>query len=493
MVAQPAVGRVISSLPLLELLDAEQLEKIHQASLNVLSETGIDFLHEGARALLVKAGATVGAGPERIRFDPGLVETLVAKAPSQFPLVSRNPDRTVGLGGRESIFATVGSAPNVTGLGAGRRRGNLADCCNLVRLGDALNAVHVIGGYPVEPVDLDPRTRHLDCLSAFAKLTDKPFHCYSLGRERIADALEIVRLAHGLTHDELVAAPRLYSVINTSSPLRLDTPMIEGLIEMATHGQITVITPFTLSGAMAPATIPGALVLQNAEALAGICLVQAVKPGAPVVYGGFTSNVDMKSGAPAFGTPEYVQATLIGAQLARRYGIPYRSSNANACNTVDAQAAYESSNSVWAAMLAGAHFVMHGAGWLEGGLTASFEKMVVDAEIISSMTALTRPITIDDDTLAVSAIEDVGPGGHFFGAAHTLARYESAFYAPLLSDWRNFGAWTDAGAPDTTQRATRIAQALIDAHVPPTLDPACVDALDAFVARRKEEGGAPPM
>ncbi|MCA8908373.1 MAG: trimethylamine methyltransferase family protein [Rhodospirillaceae bacterium] len=492
-IRQPQLGRVVSSLPTFELVGAEGVERIHAASLKVLAEVGIDFLHEDARTVLKAAGATLGPEPERVRFDPALVDHLVAQAPAQFPLLSHVPERSVGFGGREMVFAAVASAPNVSGLGAPRRRGNFQDFEDLVRLGHMLNAVHIFGGYPVEPVDIDPRTRHLDCLRSFITLSDKPFHAYSLGRQRITDALEMVRLAHGLTAEELAAAPRLFTIINTSSPLRLDGPMIEGLMEMARHGQIVVVTPFTLAGAMAPATIPGALVLQNAEALAGICLVQATKPGAPVMYGGFTSNVDMKSGAPAFGTPEYAQATIVGGQLARRYNIPFRSSNANACNTVDAQAAYESSNSVWAASLAGCHLMMHAAGWMEGGLTASFEKMVVDAEILSSMAAFLKPLTVDDETLALDAITEVGPGGHFFGAAHTLARYETAFYAPILSDWRNFGAWTDAGAPDATQRAASIARSLVDAHQPPDLDAGRLEALDAFIAKRREEGGAPPL
>ena len=490
---QPRISRIVSRLPRFEIIGAEEIERIHDASMAVLRDIGIDFLHPDARSILKDAGATLGPEPERVRFDPDLVAALVAQAPSQFTMAARSPQRAVGIGGREVVYASIASAPNVSGLGMPRRRGNFEDFGNLVRLGHALDAVHVFGGYPVEPTDLDPRTRHFDCLRALLTLSDKPFHAYSLGRQRITDALEMVRIAHGLDAEELAAAPRLFTIINTSSPLRLDGPMIEGLMEMARHRQICVITPFTLAGAMAPATIAGALVLQNAEALAGICLVQATQAGAPVIYGGFTSNVDMKTGAPAFGTPEYAQATLIGGQLARRYGLPFRSSNANAANIVDVQAAYESSNSAWAALLGGANLVMHAAGWMEGGLTASYEKMVVDAEILSGLSAVLQPPVIDDDSLAIDAIGEVGPGGHFFGAAHTLARYETAFYAPLLSDWRNFGAWTDAGAPDATQRAAHLARTLIDTHEPPPLDPARLEALDTFIARRKEEGGAPPL
>jgi trimethylamine--corrinoid protein Co-methyltransferase len=259
---------------------------------------------------------------------------------------------------------------------------------------------------------------------------------------------------------------------------------------MALHGQPVVMTPFTLSGAMSPATIAGALAQQNAEALAGIAFIQMVKPGAPAIYGGFTSNVDMKTGAPAFGTPEYTRAALAGGQLARRYGFPYRSSNACAANTVDAQAAYESEMSIWGAVMGHANMVMHGAGWMEGGLVASFEKMIVDAEMLQMMAEFLQPIVVDEDTLALDAIREVGPGGHFFGAAHTLARYETAFYAPMVSDWRNFESWREAGAVDAAHRANLIWKQLLNEFVPPPLDPAIDEALKDFVARRKREGGA---
>jgi len=250
---------------------------------------------------------------------------------------------------------------------------------------------------------------------------------------------------------------------------------------------VVVVTPFTLMGAMTPVTLPAALAQQNAEALAGVVLTQLARPGAPVVYGAFTSNVDMKSGAPAFGTPENARSTLAGGQLARRYGLPYRSSNSSASNTVDAQAAYESQMTIWAAVMGHANLVYHGAGWMEGGLTASFEKIVLDAEMLQMMAEVLVPIQVDDDTLGLDAIREVGPGGHFFGAAHTLARYETAFYAPMLSDWRNFESWQEAGGRTATQRATDLWQKLLANYEAPPLDPAVAEALDAFVCRRKEE------
>jgi trimethylamine--corrinoid protein Co-methyltransferase len=266
--------------------------------------------------------------------------------------------------------------------------------------------------------------------------------------------------------------------------------MLEGVIEMARHNQIVVLTPFTLAGAMAPATIAGALAQQNAEALAGIAFAQMVNAGAPCMYGGFTSNVDMKTGAPAFGTPEYTRAALAGGQLARRYGLPYRSSNANAANVVDGQAAYESAMSLWGAVMGHANLIMHAAGWMEGGLCASFEKMVLDAELLQMMAEFMTPIEVSDDTLALDAIREVGPGGHFFGAAHTLARYEKAFYAPMLADWSNFETWQESGATTVTERAHALYKTLLAGYEPPSIAPDRLQELDAFVARRKREGGA---
>lgn len=259
---------------------------------------------------------------------------------------------------------------------------------------------------------------------------------------------------------------------------------------MARRGQAMILTPFTLAGAMAPITIAGALTQQNAEALAGITLSQLVRPGAPVVYGGFTSNVDMKSGAPAFGTPEYTQAAMASGQLARRYGFPFRSSNTTASNAPDAQAAYESQMSLWGALMGGCNLLLHGAGWLEGGLTASLEKFIIDIEMLQMMAAFFRPLPVDDASLALDAMREVGPGGHYFGAAHTLERYENAFYSPLLSDWRNFETWQESGSLDATQRANGIWKATLAASEAPPMDPAVREELEAFVTRRKAEGGA---
>ena len=469
----------------------EALERIHQASLEILEEIGIDILEPEARQILKAGGADVAADGERVRFDRGLVEATLGKAPEVVRLHARNPAHSFDLGGGTIAFCAVASAPNCSDLEGGRRTGNRTDYQNLLRLAQALNTIHVIGGYPVEPVDLHPGIRHLDALADIVRLTDKVFHAYSLGRERIADALEIVRIARGIDAATLAREPSLFSIINASSPLRFDAPMLRGVIDLARAGQVVVVTPFTLAGAMAPVTLAGALAQQNAEALAGLVLTQLVKPGAPFVYGGFTSNVDMKSGAPAFGTPEYMNAVLVGGQLARRYRVPYRTSNVNAANTVDAQAAYESVFSLWATTMAGGDLIKHAAGWLEGGLCASFEKMVLDADLLQMVSAFLDPIEVSDGTLALDAVREVGPGGHYFGAAHTQARYRDAFYAPLISDWRNHESWLEAGAPDAFHHASRLVKLLLEAYQPPPLDPAIDEALEAFIMRRKREGGVP--
>ena len=473
-----------------QILSADQIEQIHASSMRVLEEIGIEFLHQDALAILATAGADVTPGSNQVRFDRHLIMDLIGKAPATFTLHARNSAHDLFIGGNTINFATVASTPNAHDRRGGRRPGNSEDFTNFLKLGQSLNCIHLFGGYPVEPVDLPPATRHLDCLAAFATLTDKAFHAYSLGHTRITDGIEIARIARGITREQLSREPSLFTIVNSNSPLRMDGPMLEGIMAMAGAGQLVVLTPFTLAGAMAPATIAGALTLQNAEALAGIAFAQMVAPGAPCAYGGFTSNVDMKSGAPAFGTPESVKATLAGGQLARRYGLPYRSSNANAANTVDAQAAYESMMSLQSAVMAHANIVMHAAGWLEGGLVASFEKMLLDAELIQMMAETVAPLVVDDDAIGLDAIKEVGPGGHFFGSPHTLARYETAFYPPIVSDWRNSKQWAEAGEPTAYDKCERLVAQLLEAYEPPPLDPAIAEELAAFVAKRKEEGGA---
>jgi trimethylamine--corrinoid protein Co-methyltransferase len=296
-----------------------------------------------------------------------------------------------------------------------------------------------------------------------------------------------------LTPDAFQERVYCYTVINTNSPLQLDIPMSQGLIDFAAAGQLAIVTPFTLAGAMAPITLPGALTQAHAEAMAGMALSQIVRPGAPVAYGSFTSNVDMRSGSPAFGTPEYVKAAFGAGQLARRLGLPYRSSNATASNAPDAQAAYESQMSLWGALMGGCNILIHGAGWLEGGLTASLEKFILDVEMLQMFAELFQPIPFSEDEIAYEDVRQVGPGGHFFSAPHTMSRYQTAFYTPLVSDWRNFGQWSEDGARTATERANAIWKRTLRDFATPALDEGRNAALVDFVERRKAEGGAPPV
>ena len=476
----------------MELISEGQLEDIHQASLRLLCTVGIDFQSPQAADILRRSGAMVDADGQRVRFDPDWIMQTIATTPSEFVLHGRRADRHIMMGGNSIAFAMVASTPNVSDLDRGRVSGNYDDFCNLLRLGESLNSVQLQVGFPVEPCDVNVNVRHLVAGAAMARLTTKPVGGYALGRQRMQDAIDIARISRGIDHATLLTEPSMHTVVNSNSPLIYDGALLEGAIVMAENNQPVIYTPFTLAGAMAPITMAGALVQQNAECLAGLAFHQCVNPGAPAMYGSFTSNVDMKSGAPAFGTPEYSQATIVSGQLARKYGIPLRASNANASNAPDAQAAYESQMSLWACMLGQVNYVLHGLGWIEGGLCTSYEKIILDAEMIQMQQAFLQPIETHADALAVDAIAAVGPGSHFFGSPHTLSRYENAFYSPLLSDWSNFENWRDAGAMDATQRANKIWKKMLQDYEEPKLEAAIDDELTDFVQRRTHEGGAVP-
>jgi trimethylamine--corrinoid protein Co-methyltransferase len=468
-----------------EILSADEVESLHRASLTILQDIGVEVLGDRALDLLVAGSAAVDRTSRRVRLDPAQVDELVALAPSSFRLHARNPARDVVIGDRHVVFASVGGPAFVTDLDRGRRPGNHADFLDYVRVIGALDVIHQEGGGPLEPTDLPVRTRHLDMYHALATLLDKTWHCLGFGSAVVNDAIEMAAIARGVDRETLVREPSLMTVINTNSPLRLDGPMSEGLIEMAIHGQPVVATPFTLAGAMSPATLAGAIAQQNAEALFMVALAQLARPGSPVVYGGFTSNVDMRTGSPAFGTPEYVKAAFATGQMARRYRLPWRSSNATASNVVDAQAAYESQMAIWGAIMGGVSLLYQGAGWLEGGLTASFEKLILDAEMLQMIAEVLVPFRVDDVEIGVASMAEVGPGGHHFATTHTLERYETAFYRPLLSDWRNFETWQEDGARTASERANGIWKQLLADYEPPPLEPAAREELDHFVARRR--------
>ncbi len=472
-------------------LDDDGVQRIHKGAMRILAEIGVEMLNPEALSHLKAAGCIVNG--QNVRMDEAFVMEMLARAPATFPITPRNADRAVMLGGQHIVFGAVASPPNVWDLERGKRTGNWAAFQEFVRLTQYFNCIHLAGGYSVEPVDVHPSVRHLDCLQELLTVTDKAVHAYSLGAERVEDAMEMVRLAGGLSPSEFDATPRMYTNINSVSPLKHDYPMLDGAMRMARRGQAVIVTPFTLAGAMAPVTLAGAVALSLAEALVAIALLQWIAPGCPVAIGTFTSNVDMKSGAPAFGTPEYIRATQMTGQLCRFYGVPIRSSGTCAANVPDAQAMWETMNSLWAAMQSGSNLVFHAAGWLEGGLIASPEKFVMDCEVLQMLQRYCddRLWATTDDDLAIDAIREVGAGGHYFGVQHTQDRYQTAFYQPFVSDWRNYEAWNLDGAVWTHERAHRMYREILAGFEPPPMDHAAREALDRFVARRKQEGGAP--
>lgn len=473
----------------LELADPEQIEAIHDTSMRILSELGIRVLSPRVMDIFESAGAIVDRSEGTIRVGPEIIAEAIRTAPERFTLTGRTPAKRLTIGGRNIAFGLVAGPPNVHDCINGRRSGNMTDYENLIRLAHHFNAIHLIGNQVTAPQELPANNRHLDTYHANLTLSDLAFHCTAIGRGRAMDGIRMMAIARGMSLEEMARNPGVITIISVNSPRLLDGEMAEGLAAMSEHGQPVVITPFTLMGAMTPVTLPAALAQQNAEALFGVALTQLINPGAPVMYGAFTSNVDMKSGAPAFGTPENTKANLIGGQLARRYRLPYRTSNTNASNAVDLQAAYETTMATWGAVMGGANMIYHAAGWLEGGLTASFEKLVLDVEILQNMMEILRPIDFSESELGFDAIASVPTGGHFFGAAHTLERYETAFYTPMLSDWTNYGAWEAAGAKDALTRATGIWQRALNEYEQPAMDPAIREELDAYVAHRKEEIG----
>jgi trimethylamine---corrinoid protein Co-methyltransferase len=471
----------------LEVLTPAQVERILEAAFRVLEEAGLEIRSPAARDVYRRAGALVDDRTQMVRLGRDIVAAQLAQAPERFVLHARNPVRDLHVGGNVVNFGPVNGAPNISDLEGGRRYGDLESFRNILKLTHRLGILHWQGGMVVEPVDVPVAVRHLAAYLAHIEHADIVWAARGVGAVQAEDAIAMSAIEHGCAVEELAARPTLMTVTNVNSPRRVDEEILDNIMVMARHGQCVVITPFTLMGAMAPVTLAGALVQQTAEALAIVALCQMLRPGTPCVMGSFTSNVDMRTGSPAFGTPEYVNAALASAQLGRRLRLPVRTSAVNASPAVDAQSTYETMFSLQAAILSHSHLINHAAGWLEGGLTASLEKIIVDAELLRGWAELLKPLAFGDDELAVETIKAVLPGGHFFGTAHTLARYESAFYRPLLSDWSNFESWTEAGGRDATRRAAGLVKQMLAEYVAPPLDAAVREALAAYVARRSEE------
>ncbi len=474
---------IVRRIPLLEVLDEEGLQTIERNAETILQEIGIEFRDdEEAIALLKGVGCDVKGA--RVRFPRGLARTLCATAPREFLQRARNPERSVVIGGNNIVFAPVYGPPFIRTLEEPRRYATIEDFRNFSKLAYMTPAIHHNGGTLCEPVDLPVNKRHLDMLYAHIKWSDKPFMGSVTHPERAADSVAMARILFGQKFvDENVC---LLSLINVNSPMVFDATMLGALKAYAKAGQATLITPFILSGAMSPVTVAGTLAQILAEVLAGVSLAQLCRPGAPVVFGTFASSISMQSGAPTFGTPEPTLAIIAAAQLARRLGIPYRSGGSLCASKIpDAQAAYESAQTLLPTVLAGTNFVLHGAGWLEGGLASGYEKFVMDADQLGMMQVLAGGVDLSENGQAMSAIREVGPGAHYLGCAHTQANFETAFYRSTIADNNSVEQWEAEGAQDAVQRANKLWKKMLAEYEPPPLDPGIDEALNAFMAQKK--------
>ncbi|NOZ72455.1 MAG: trimethylamine methyltransferase family protein [Chloroflexi bacterium] len=479
------ITQPLHQLPVYELLDAPALERIHQAALEILSEVGILFMDD-AEALTILQEHGVRVEGELAFFSPVVIEEYVGKAPSQFTQRARNPERSVQIGGKAMCFAPVYGPPFVADREHGRRNGTLQDFQDFVKLAYLSPYIHHSGGVIVEPNDRPTATRHLDMLYSHIKYSDKPFMGSVISAEDAADSVKMVEMLFGA--EEIRQQPALISLINISSPRRLDDRMLAALKVYARARQAVIITPFILSGAMAPAAVAGTLAQQHAEALAGIAFTQMVEPGTPVVYGSFQTNVDLQSGSPVFGSPESQLALYVSAQLARRQNLPFRSGGMFASAKIpDIQAGYESVMTMLPAVMARVNFVLHAAGWLDGGLTAGFEKFVLDCEILGAFHTFLKGLDMSENGFAMESIRSVPPGGHHLGTPHTMKNFRTAFYRSELFDYQPSEAWEAAGAVDAYERAAAEVKRRLRSYEAPPLDPNLDAELQAFIRARKAE------
>ena len=477
---------LINDLPRYEILDEAALAELERGWRRIVSELGIEFLHPDALEYLREAGQEVDG--ELVRFDPDWILEQVAKAPAEFDLQARNPERTVHIGGNHMVFSAVYGCPFVR-EGMERRDATYDDFQNLVKLAQSFPQLDSPGGTICEPNDRPLDSRHLDMVFALLTLSDKPFMGSVTSGPNALDTIAMAEMVFG--KDSLEQTPAIMSLINVNSPLRYDDRMLSALVEYARAGQATVITPFLLMGAMSPVSIVATLAQQVGEALAGIALVQTIRPGCPVVFGSFLSNTDMQSGSPGFGGPESATSLYCTGQLARHYGLPWRAGGGGltSSQTVDAQAAYDALNTMLPAFLAGANLVMHSAGWLESGLVSCYEKFITDVECLRMLQEVFQPLQVNEEALAYSAHQEVGQGGHFLGAVHTLERFRECFYRPLLSSTANYERWNRDGGKDAAARATDIYKKTLEEYVEPEMDPDLRAELKGYVDRRRKELG----
>jgi len=470
-----------------EILTTDQVEWIHEASMYILEKIGLEFLDEETLDIWKAAGALVDRGSRRVQIGGDLVAEALKTVPLSFTLRARNPDMNVTIGGDHINFATVANAPYYSDLKYGRQPGSLKTFEKMLRLAQVCSPIHIIEGMLLEPQDIPIPQRHLAKGYSLYTLSDKAHLVTSHGREIAEDHVNMASIVFG-GEEEIMCDPVLSAVVNSNSPLRYDERMLGGLLTYARYRQPVAITPFVLAGAMSPVSLPSALAQQNAEALAGITLTQLVNPGTPVIYGGFATSIDMQTGSPAFGGPEGALALLAGAQLARFYKLPYRGSGGlNNSKTIDAQAAYESQMTLWPAVLGHTNLIIHSAGWLESGLVCSLEKFILDVEGLAMMSRFLNVLEVNQESLALEEIAEIGPGGNHFGTAYTMARFQEAFYRPTVSDRQNYETWMENGAKDALQRSHEIANQLLETYEQPTLPSEVQGELMEYVEKRKQE------
>ncbi|KQW47521.1 trimethylamine methyltransferase [Nocardioides sp. Root1257] len=475
-----------NQMPRYEVLSEDAMATLDRGWRRLMTEIGVEFMDDRALDLFRAAGQRV---EDKTAFlDPDWVLEQVAKAPREFDLQARNPANSVHVGGDSMVFSGVYGPPFVRD-GEVRRDGTMDDFKNFTRLAQSFSVLDSAGGVITEPNDTPLDSRHLDMTYALQTLTDKIYMGNVVSGVNAADTIAMTEILFG-SRESIEQTPALISLINCNSPLRWDDRMLEAQFEYSSANQPVILTPFILMGAMSPVTIPAALVQQIVEALSGIALSQLIRPGCPVVFGSFLSNIDMQSGSPTFGTPESGIGLLCTGQIARHFGLPFRTGGGLTSSQVpDAQAGYEALMTMMPTFLAGANFVMHSAGWLEGGLVAGFEKFVIDAQLVEMLQHEFTPLEIDEDSMAFGAHEEVGHGGHFLGAMHTMERFRTCFYRPFLNSSDNYERWMRGGAKDTAARAADIYKKRLDEYEQPPLDEAIREALEAYVVRRRAELG----
>lgn len=476
--------------PIMSVFSDDEAANMHETALQTLEELGLRVLLPEAREIFRAAGARVEG--DMVYIGREIVVAALSTAPRRIHCHAASPKRDLILELGALAFQPGAGAPNATDLRRGRRPGSGRDFIEYTRLGQHFDVFHMMSP-SVEPQDIPTNLRHYFTTLTQMEHSDKFPFLFARGTPQTRDNFEMLRIARGLSEDEFREGVYAYTIINTNSPRTLDIPMAQGLIDFARGGQLCIVTPFTLMGAMAPITVAGAITLSHAECLASITLTQLARPGAPVCYGTFTSNVDMKSGAPALGTPAHFQASLAAGQMARLIGLPWRCAAGSASNLNDVQAANENQMGLWGCLLAGATVIIHAAGWLEGGLSVSYEKIVTDVEVLNMVAELCAGKKAGTDEIGfANALAHVLPSGHFFAAPQTMERYSTEFYQPIVHDYANFGTWTERGARDANTRATEVWEAILAEQPASMLDETRLTALNAFIAERTAQGGAQP-